>query len=431
MPGEAAGSVRAATPGGLEALAPVWSHLTTLVADHAAGATLVDVTGREYLDFTSGIGVTNTGHCHPAVVAAIRDQAGRLLHGQLNIVLHQPVLSLAAELRTVVPAGLDTFFFANSGAEAIEAAVKLARRASGKPGIVVFQGGFHGRTHTAMSLTTSKAVYRAGYQPLPAGVTVAPFPDPFRHGWDPEASARFCLRELRHALATQTSPAETAAVLVEPILGEGGYVVPPDSFLRGVEQVCRELDLLLVLDEVQTGFGRTGRFFALEHVGIRPDILVMAKGMASGLPLSGVAASAALMARWPAGSHGGTYGANPVACAAAVATIRVLRDEGLLDNADAMGRRLRDRLADVARRDRRIGEVRGRGLMVATEFGAPGAPDPATARAVQRGCIERGLLLLTCGPYDNVIRWIPPLVVGAAEIDRAVEIFADALTETG
>jgi 4-aminobutyrate aminotransferase len=419
----------AAPPRGLESLAAVWSRLTTLVVDHGAGATLVDVTGREYLDFTSGIGVTNTGHCHPAVVAAVRDQAGRLLHGQLNIVLHQPVLELVGELQTVVPGGLDAFFFANSGAEAVEAAVKLARRATGKPGIVVFQGSFHGRTHAAMSLTTSKAVYRAGYQPLPAGVTVAPFPYAFRLGWNPEESARFCLRELRHALVTQTSPEETAAVLVEPILGEGGYVVPPDSFLRGVEQLCRELGLLLVLDEVQTGFGRTGRFFALQHTGVRPDILVMAKGMASGLPLSGLAAPAALMDRWPVGSHGGTYGANPVACAAAVATIRVLRDQGLVDNADAMGRRLRDRLADVARRDRRIGDVRGRGLMVATEFGAPAAPDPATARAVQRGCLERGLLLLTCGPYDNVVRWIPPLVVGPAEIDRAVEIFADALRE--
>jgi 4-aminobutyrate aminotransferase len=412
---------------GLESLAPVWSHLTTLVVDRASGVTLVDVTGREYLDFTSGIGVTNTGHCHPKVVAAIREQAGRLLHGQLNIVLHEPVLELARALTTVVPENLDAFFFANSGAEAIEAAVKLARRATGKPGIIVFQGGFHGRTHAAMSLTTSKAVYRAGYQPLPAGVAVAPFPYAFRYGWDAEESSQFCLRELRHVLVTQTSSDETAAVLVEPVLGEGGYVVPPDSFIRGVEQLCRELGLLLVLDEVQTGFGRTGRFFALEHVGVRPDILVMAKGMASGMPLSGIAAPAGLMERWPVGSHGGTYGANPVACAAALATIRLLRDERLVENADAMGERLRSRLSEVARLDDRIGEVRGRGLMVATEFGSPGAPDAATARAVQRACIDRGLLLLTCGPYDNVIRWIPPLVVNAAQIDQAIDIFADAL----
>ncbi len=427
MPGQSA-MPSVVTPPELESLAPVWSHLTTLVVDRAVGATLIDATGREYLDFTSGIGVTNTGHCHPRVVAAVREQAGRLLHGQLNIVLHQPVLQLARALTAVVPAGLDTFFFANSGAEAVEAAVKLARRATGRPGIIVFQGSFHGRTHLAMSLTTSKAVYRAGYQPLVPGVVVAPYPYPFRYGWEAEETARFCLRELRHLLVTQTSPEETAAVLIEPILGEGGYVVPPDSFLRGVEQLCRELGLLLILDEVQTGFGRTGRFFALEHAGVRPDVLVMAKGMASGLPLSAIAAPASLMARWPVGSHGGTYGGNAVACAAALATLGVLRDEGLVDNAAAMGRRLLDRLSQLARKDARIGEVRGRGLMVATEFGrAGGAPDPATARAVQKGCVDRGLLLLTCGPHDNVIRWIPPLVVTGAQIERAVEIFAEAL----
>ncbi len=415
----------------VDLLAPVWSHLTHVVVDHARGAVVVDAAGRRYLDFTSGIGVTNTGHCHPRVVAAVREQAGRLLHGQLNIVLHPAVLELAQALRTVVPPRLDRFFFANSGAEAIEAAVKLARRVTGKPGIVTFQGAFHGRTHAAMSLTSSKAVNRVGYQPLPSGVTVAPFPYAFRYGWDPEAASEFCLRELRHLLVTQTSPEETAAVLVEPILGEGGYVVPPDSFLHGVQALCRELGILLILDEIQTGFGRTGRLFALEHLGLDPDVLVMAKGLASGLPLSAIAAPGALMDRWPAGSHGGTYGANAVACAAACATLRVIQEDGLVRNADAMGQRLLGRLHELARRDTRLGEVRGRGLMVATEFGKPGgAPDTPTARAVQKACVDRGLLLLTCGPYDSVIRWIPPLVVTAEQIDAAVEIFASALAST-
>lgn len=411
-----------------DALAPVWSRLTSIVVDHARGATVVDIEGREYLDFTSGIGVTNTGHCHPAVVAAIREQAESLIHGQLNVVLHRPVLALIESLRRVVPPRLDCFFFANSGAEAIEAAIKLARRATGKPGIVAFHGGFHGRTHAAMSLTSSKAVYRAGYQPLPAGVSFAPFPYAFRYGWEAEDAAAFCLRELRHLFATQTSPDETAAILIEPILGEGGYVVPPDSFLRGVQAICQEFGMLLILDEIQTGFGRTGRFFALEHSGLEPDVLVMAKGLASGLPLSGIAAPRALMERWPASSHGGTYGANAIACAGANATLRVLAEERLVEKAARMGERLIARLTSLKAQDPRIGDVRGRGLMVATEFGVPGGvPDTALAKSIQQGCLTRGLLLLTCGPYDNVIRWIPPLVVTDAEVDRAVEIFTDVL----
>jgi len=259
-------------------------------------------------------------------------------------------------------------------------------------------------------------------------VSLAPYPYGFRYGWEAEETSEFCLRELRHLFATQTSPDETAAVLIEPILGEGGYVVPPDSFLRGVQAICRELGILLILDEIQTGFGRTGRFFALEHSGLEPDVLVMAKGLASGLPLSSIAAPRALMERWPAGSHGGTYGANAIACAAANATLRVIAAERLVEKAARMGDRLIARLTNLKTQDPRIGDVRGRGLMVATEFGVPGgAPDTALAKSIQQGCVTRGLLLLTCGPYDNVIRWIPPLVVTDEQVDRALEIFADVL----
>jgi imidazolonepropionase-like amidohydrolase len=239
-----------------------------------------------------------------------------------------------------------------------------------------------------MSLTTSKAIYRTGYQPLLPAVTVAPFPYAFRYDWDPEAASQFCLRELQHLLVTQTSPEETAAVLIEPILGEGGYVVPPDSFLRGVQTLCRELGILLILDEIQTGFGRTGRFFALEHSGLQPDILVMAKGLASGLPISALAASRSLMECWPVGSHGGTYGANAIACAAANATLRVIQDEGLVANAERMGRHLRT-LLDRLKGRLGIGDVRGKGLMVATEFGqAGGRTDGTRARAIQRGYVS-------------------------------------------
>lgn len=402
--------------------------MTDAVIELGEGVYLFDSRGRRYLDFTSGIGVTNTGHCHPRVVAAVHDQAGRLLHGQANIVLHRPMLDLVELLRRVVPPGLDCFFFTNSGAEAIEAAVKLARRATGKPGVIVFQGSFHGRTVATMSLTTSKPIYRAGYQPLMPGVTVAPYPYAFRYGWLPEEASAFCLRELRHLLASQTSPEEVAGVLIEPILGEGGYVVPPDSFLRGVQAICREFGILLIFDEVQTGFGRTGRFFALEHAGVEPDILVMAKGMASGLPLSGIAASRALMDRWPAGSHGGTYGGNAVACAAAVATIQVIQDENLCARAEQLGKKLMAALGELRKEFPVIGDVRGRGLMVATEFGKPGElPDAKLAKRVQRYCLDHGLLLLTCGTYDNVIRWIPPLIVTETELQEALRVFREAL----
>ena len=410
-------------------LAPVWLRIFDLEVTHGEGVYLYGTDGRRYLDFTSGIGVTNTGHCHPRVVAAVQEQAARLLHGQANIVYHRPMLELVEALLTVVPAPLDTFFFANSGAEAVEAAVKLARYATGRPNIIVFQGSFHGRTNMAMALTTSKTIYRAGYQPLAAGVYVAPYPYAYRYGWDPETTLRFCLRELDFLLKSQTAPEETAALLVEPILGEGGYVVPPPGFLAALRERCDHYGMLLIADEVQTGFGRTGRFFAVEHEGVVPDILIMAKGMASGLPLSGIAARAEWMARWKPGAHGGTFGGNAVACAAAVATIQVMKAERLPENAAARGAELMAGLRRLAERFPGLGDVRGRGLMVGGEFSRTGEPDPAAAKAVQAACFRRGLLLLTCGTYDNVIRWVPPLGVTAEQIQEGLRIFEEALAE--
>jgi len=396
--------------------------------ERAEGAHLYGADGARYLDFTCGIAVTNTGHCHPRVVQAIQEQAARLLHGQVNIAYHRPLLELVEELRTIVPPPIDCFFFSNSGAEAVEGAVKLARHATGRPNIIVFQGSFHGRTALAMALTTSKTIYRAGYQPLPAGVFVAPYPYAYRYGWSTGQTEAFCLRELEFLLKTQTAPAETAAILVEPVLGEGGYVVPPPGFLQGVRRICDEHGILLIADEIQCGFGRTGRWFAVEHFGVVPDVMVMAKGLASGLPLSCVASRRELMERWVPGSHGGTYGGNAVACAAAVATIRVIREEGLLENAARMGALLLERLRELQREFPVLGDVRGLGLMVATEFtAADGTPASAVAREVIGRCLERHLLLLTCGTYDNVVRWMPPLVVTDEQIEAAVEVFRDAL----
>jgi 4-aminobutyrate aminotransferase len=410
-----------------EHLSPVWSRITNIVVERGEGAYIFDVNGDRYLDFTCGIGVTNTGHCHPRVVEAAREQVGKIIHAQANILYHQPLLRLVAALREVVPPALDSFFFSNSGAEAVEGAVKLARHATGRPNIVVFQGSFHGRTNQTMAMTTSKTVYRQHYQPLAAGVFVAPYPYSYRYGWDPEATSRWCLKELRHLLASQTAPSETAAIIVEPVLGEGGYVVPPPSFLPGLRQICDEHGILLIADEVQSGFGRTGRFFAVEHFGVVPDVLIMAKGLASGFPLSGLAAPRALMDKWIPGTHGGTYGGNAVACAAAEATIRVLQD-GVIDNAARMGAVLMDGLHEIQGRFPVLGDVRGLGLMVGAEFThGDGSPAASLVKEIIARCQNDKLLLLNCGTYNNVVRWIPPLIVTQEQIETALGIFERAL----
>jgi 4-aminobutyrate aminotransferase len=414
----------------LSHISPVWSRAVpaTVVVERGQGPYLYTTDGRRLLDFTSGIGVTNTGHSHPRVVKAIQDQAARLLHGQVNIVYHQPLIQLTESLRQVLPASLDSFFFSNSGAEILEAAVKLAKQATHRPNLIVFSGSFHGRTHLTMAMTTSKTVYRAGYQPLVPGIFVAPYPYAYKYGWDDEATADFCLKELKLLLKTQTAPDETAAIVIEPVLGEGGYVVPPARFMQALRDLCDHYGILLVADEVQSGFGRTGRWFSFEHFGIVPDVVAMAKGLASGMPLSGLAASGELMARWTPGSHGGTYGANAVACAAAVATIQVMQDERLPENAVQMGGVLMAGLRRLQEDHPEIGDVRGLGLMLATEFTTPTrGPWTERAKAVTKAALDAGLMLLTCGSYDNTIRWIPPLVVNEGQVKDALGIFKQAL----
>jgi 4-aminobutyrate aminotransferase len=408
----------------LSHLSPVWSRGWTLFVDHGQGSYLYDTSGRAYLDFTCGIGVTSTGHAHPRVVQAIQEQAARLLHGQANLVVHAPMLQLVEQLLTITPPELHSFFFTNSGAEAIEGAVKLARHATGRPNVIVFQGSFHGRTNATMAMTTSKTIYRAGYGPLASGFFVAPYPYAYRYGWNESETLKFCLKELNWLLKAQTAPQETAAILIEPVLGEGGYVVPPPEFLPALRELCDQYGMLLIADEVQCGFGRTGKWFACEHFGVLPDILVMAKGIASGMPLAGLAARPELMARWIPGSHGGTYGGNAVACAAAVATIQVMKDEHLIENAARMGEVLLNGLRQLQASYPSIGDVRGRGLMIASEFTDPqGEPWTDRAKAITRAAFEQGLMLLTCGTYDNVVRWIPPLVVTGGQLEEALEKF--------
>lgn len=415
-------------PASTDHIATVWGRIFNFVVDHGEGIYLYDTAGRSYMDFTCGIGVTNTGHAHPQVVKAIQAQAAKLIHAQANIMYHQPMMELVGELMAIMPSPvLDSFFFSNSGAEILEGAVKLAKQVTKRQNIIVFSGSFHGRTHLTMGMTTSKTIYRIGYQPLVAGIFVAPFPYAYQLGLSEAQTTEYCIGELKRLLKSQTAPEETACIVIEPVLGEGGYVVPPAAFMQQLRQLCDQHGIYLIADEVQSGFGRTGKFFAVEHFNIVPDILVSAKGIASGLPLSMLATRKELMDKWLPGSHGGTFGGNVIACAAAVATIRAIKEDKMLANAIARGDQLQSGLKNLQKEFTSIGDVRGLGLMIATEFTKDGDPDTATTKAVVKAAFDRGLMLLTCGTYDNIIRWIPPLVVTEEQVAEALKIFAASL----
>ncbi|MGB7448558.1 MAG: aminotransferase class III-fold pyridoxal phosphate-dependent enzyme [Ornithinimicrobium sp.] len=410
-------------------LSPVLAQATPVLVERGEGALVYDEHGRRYVDFTAGIGVTSTGHCHPRVVEAAREQTGRMIHAQYTTVMHRPLLNLVERLGGVLPEGLDQLFFVNSGSEAVEASLRLVRQATGRPNIIAFHGGFHGRTVAAASLTSSNTKFRSGYAPLMAGVNLAPFPDPWHYGWSQEQATTFALDQLDYVLQTVSSPRDTAAFMIEPVLGEGGYVPASTEFFAGLRERADKHGILLVVDEVQAGYGRTGRFWGLDHFAGRPDVLITAKGLASGFPLSAIAATTEVMGKaWP-GSQGGTYGANAVACAAALATLDVIEDEGLVDNADQRGQQLRTGLEEsIQRHLPGASNVRGLGLMQGVEFrDSDGKPDPASAAAAQRHAHEQGLLLLTCGAWGQVVRFIPALIVDEALIDEALTIWDHVL----
>ena len=442
-PGVGIGSVAGGPLPDRSVVPPVWSRITNLTIDHGEGSWLVTTDGERYLDYSSGIGVANTGHAHPRVAAAVAAQATKLLHGQQNIVYHEPGLRLYDRLRHLLPAPADggewSAFLSNSGAEAVEAAVKLARVATGRPAIIAFRGGFHGRTAQTMALTTAKDVYRAAFEPLPGSVYHTAYPYCYRAaggGHSPDRCTCDWEEQLDLTFHQFIYPSEVAAIVIEPVIGEGGYIVPPPGFLPRLREITREHGILLVADEVQTGYGRTGRMFAVEHWSVEPDILVMAKGIASGLPLSGIIARRDLMARWKPGVHGGTYGGNVVSCAAANATLDVIRDEGLIENAAERGRQFLAGLRDLAGRHRSIGDVRGLGLMLALEFVKPDegdgrVPNPELTKRVQAEALGRNLIVLTAGTYVNVVRIIPPLVTTAEEVDLALGILGESLAAAG
>ena len=421
-----------------DGVAPVWARYTDVVVERASGSWIEAVGGERYLDYTSGIGVVNTGHAHPRVVAAISEQAARGIHLQQNIVYHEPGLRLHERLPARFPNARDGerygLFLSNSGAEAVEAAVKLAKYATRRPAIVAFRGGFHGRTHGAMALTSSGVKYRGHYEPLLGSVYFAPFPYPLRNptGRSDDAAVQFALDGLADLFATLVYPEDVAAFVVEPILGEGGYVIPPDGFLPALREVADRHGILLAVDEIQTGYARTGRFFATEWTSAMPDIVIMAKGIASGLPLSGILAPRELLDRFGPGAHGGTFGGNAVACAAALATLDVIEDERLAENAARQGARLLDGLRRAVAGHPAVAEVRGRGLMVAMEFadGDTLQPQPGVAKALLAGALERRLMLLSCGTHGQVVRVVPPLTTSDDEVDRAVRVIGEALAAT-
>jgi 4-aminobutyrate aminotransferase len=407
-----------------EAVAPVVPGYFDVVADRAQGSWVWDVDGRRYLDLGSGIAVTNTGHRHPHVVAAIHAQVDRLLHTSV-VVKHQPYIRAAEAVAGLAPF-LDhpQVFFCNSGAEAVDGVMKLARRATGRPGVVAFRRAFHGRTMAATGITTAKASYQEGYAPFLPHMHVAPYCVPgatSAHPGDDGAVVAEALRGLDEVLGA-ADPSTVGALIVEPVLGEGGYVVPPVAWLAGLRERCDAHGILLVFDEVQCGFGRTGRPFAAEAFGVSPDVVLFAKGVASGLPLAGIIAGSGLMARWPNGAHGTTFGGNPVSCAAAVATIEVLESAGLYERALAIGEVVMGRLRAIGAPV--VVEVRGIGGMIGVEL-----RDKAAAEAVQARSLADGVIVLTCGPEGNVLRLIPPLTITDAELDHGLAVLERALLE--
>jgi 4-aminobutyrate aminotransferase len=423
-------------------------RLTRHVFEEGKGSFVTTDQGVKLLDFTAGIGVVNLGHCHPKVSAAAAAQCSKITHAQVNIGFSSAQIALIKELLPILPhPSLDTIFFWNSGAEAVEAAVKLARAATKKPNIIVMQGSYHGRTNATASMTRSKTIYGEGHGPMMGGVFATAFPYYSQFGATPDTPTEElvsqALHQLKLTLQQQTSPADTAAIILEPVLGEGGYVPAPPEFLHGLRSICDEHNILLIADEVQSGMGRTGHMWFVEESGVRPDILIFAKGIANGFPLSGIASSKKLMDLQKPGSMGGTYAGNAVACAAAKAVIQAFRDEKILDNVAARSKQIFSFLYDLKASGTKAGnlieQVRGSGLMVGVQFAnsklqrdssntasREAKAQPQIAPKVVQECVKRDMLLLSTSVFD-VLRFIPPLTISEEEMNQACSIFKESL----
>jgi len=414
-------------------LAQDWPNLPV---ERAEGVYLYSPDGRRYLDFLSGFGACNVGHNHPRVVEAARRQMERIVHAPLGVLAPETTLRLAWELGKVTPGNADMFFFGNSGAEAVEGAIKLARYVTGRRGVIAFLGSFHDRTMGAASVSSSKVKYRTGHGPFLPDIYFARFPYPYRSSApDPEGCTAEALEDIERLFEYVIAPEDVAAFLLEPVQGEGGYVIPPRDWLLALRRIADEHGILLIFDEVQTGFGRTGQWFAAQAFSVEPDILCLAKGIANGFPLGATAARRDLMAQWGPASHGTTFGGNPISCAAALAVLEVIREENLLQNAREQGAYMLQALRDLQARSPIVGDVRGVGLMVAVEFIRPGTdkePNSEAVRRILQRALKDGLLLYPCGHWTQTIRLIPPLTVTREQIEEGLDIFSRAvLAESG
>ncbi|MFA5787021.1 MAG: 4-aminobutyrate--2-oxoglutarate transaminase [Actinomycetota bacterium] len=389
------------------------------------GATIVAGDGRQFIDFSGGLGCLPLGHAHPRVTAAISGQAAKFTHTDFSVVGYEVYVALAERLLRLAPLGSEgKVAFFNAGVEAVENSVKFARAFTGRPAVLCFEGAFHGRTLLGMTLTSRVRPFKAGYGPFAPEVYRIPFPNAYRMG-DAARASESCLTALEHAFVSTVDPASVAAVIVEPVQGEGGFIVPPDDFLPGLASRCREHGILLIADEIQCGFGRTGRFFACEHFGVQPDLLLVGKAIAAGLPLSGVIGRAEIMDTPAPGTIGGTYVGNPVACAAALATLDVMEEEGLVARVEDVGCALRNRLEALAAIHPAIGDVRGLGAMLAMELvrdRETREPAPELARRMVDEAASRGLVIVSCGLYGNVLRFFVPLNIDLALLEEGLKI---------
>ena len=406
------------------------SNATAIYAERAENAELWDVEGRRYIDFAGGIAVLNTGHRHPKVMAAAGAQAERFTHTSFQVVPYEPYIALAERLNALAPGDFakKTVFF-TTGAEAIENAVKSARAATGRPGVIAFTGGYHGRTLLTLGLTGKISPYKVKFGPFPTDIFRAPYPNPL-HGVTTEAA----LAALDLLFRTDAEPDRIAAMVIEPVQGEGGYYVAPFEFLRELRRICDRHGILLISDEIQSGFARTGKWFAIEHSGVAPDLIAVAKSLAGGFPLSGVIGRAEVMDAVPPGGLGGTYGGNPVACAAGLGAIQAIEEENLLERSLRIGERMKARFEEMAQSNwlPYVGEVRGLGAMLAVEFvkdRATRAPHPDLTRALTARAAHNGLILLSCGLYNNVIRIMVPLTAPDAIIDEGLDLMERSLRE--
>ncbi len=412
-----------------ELISPAYHRYSDLVVERAEGAHLHTVDGRDVLDFGCGIGVTNLGHGHPAVVAAVHEQVDRLWHTSVTA-YHPKMIEAGSALVSVTPPSLDQVFFTNSGAEAVEGAMKLARRATGRNDIIAFIGGFHGRTYGALSLTASKASYRRGMGSLLPGIHHIRYPYCFKYCTHSDDDVcELVERELKLLFSTTTAPDTVAAIVVEPVQGEGGYVVPPAPFLPLLRKVCDEHGIMLVADEVQSGFGRTGKMFAVEHSRVDPDIMCLAKALGNGMPIAAIVAGHRVMSALLEGEHGTTYGGNAVACAAVVAVIETMTRERIPERAERLGRHVMKRVRDWQVDVQELADVRGLGMMIGLEFMQAGSPGNKLVDRITANALARGLLLLSCGIDANVIRLIPPLTIPESELDAGLDILEAALRE--